>query len=60
MLSTLKTQTLNADALNTAPQTAPAALGRTLTCQWDLLAILGLLLMSGVYGVYAVTQMTGF
>ncbi len=39
---------------------AAARLPRFLVCKWDMLAVLGLMASSAVYGVYALTQMTGF
>ncbi len=33
---------------------------RTLAHKWDMLAEIGLMMSSAAYGVYAITQMTGF
>ncbi len=34
--------------------------GRTLAHRWDLIGVVSLMLSSGVYGVYALTCLTGF
>lgn len=44
----------------TLTKITPASFGRTLARQWDLLAIASLLVSSGAYSIYAITQMTGF
>jgi hypothetical protein len=59
------TLTLNADAstLRTAKSIKPITadqVGRTLVCKWDMLAVIGLMVSCGTYGVYAIAQMTGF
>ena len=43
-----------------ARNSAAARLPRILVCKWDMLAVFGLMASSAVYGVYALTQMTGF
>ncbi|MGI4788602.1 MAG: hypothetical protein ACRYFS_07105 [Janthinobacterium lividum] len=35
-------------------------LKRTLVRKWDMLAVIGLMVSSAAYGVFALTQMTGF
>lgn len=37
-----------------------AQAGRTLARKWDMLAVIGLMVSSAAYSVYAVSQMTGF
>ena len=54
MHSTLTLKTYAARTITVKP------IARTLACKWDLLAVLGLMASSAVYGVYALTQMTGF
>jgi hypothetical protein len=61
MNSTLTLKTYSADkATATAVKPTVAPLLRFLTCKWDRLAVLSLMASSAVYGVYALTQMTGF
>jgi hypothetical protein len=62
MNSTLTLKIYSADT-TTATAVKPTAVkpeSRFLTCKWDMLAVLGLMASSAVYGVYALTQMTGF
>ena len=56
----LKIRTLDTSALNTAPRTTPAQSRRTPAGQWDLLAVVGLMVCSAAYSICAITQMTGF
>ena len=53
------TLTLNVNTATTRTSSA-AEIVRCIACKWDLLAVLGLLASSTAYGVYAVSQMTGF
>jgi len=53
------TLTLNAHSTKTHTSNA-AGLARFLARKWDLLAVLSLMASSGIYGVYALGQMTGF
>lgn len=63
---TLNTNTITAPAANSAvikPFTKTIVVSRstrTLTQKWDMFAVIGLMVSSAVYGVYALTQMTGF
>ena len=54
------TKTHTPDARNTARRTTPAQFGRTLACWWDKVTVVGLLASCGAYGLYSITQMTGF
>ncbi len=52
--------TLN-NTLNSAARTTSVKPSvRTVAGKWDMLAVIGLIASSAVYGVYALTQMTGF
>jgi hypothetical protein len=61
MNSTLTLKIYSADTA-TARAVKPVGIQivRFLACKWDMLAVIGLMLSSAVYGVYALTQMTGF
>ncbi len=54
MNSTLTLKTYDTHTIIVKP------IARTLACKWDMLAVIGLMASSAVYGVYALTQMTGF
>ncbi len=53
------TLTLSVNAKPTRTSNA-AGLARFFARKWDLLAVIGLMVSSTVYGVYPLTQMTGF
>ncbi len=55
----LTIHTLDADVLNTAPRTTPAQSRRTSAGQWDLLAVIGLMVCSAAYSICAILQTTG-
>lgn len=59
ILAQTKTTALNLDAMNTAQRITPAQSRRTPAGQWDLFAIIGLMVCSAAYSVCAITQMTG-
>ncbi len=69
-MQTLTTQTLTSpatafpSAILARPQASgPSSLsrmGRTLAHRWDLIGVVSLMLSSGVYGIYALTCLTGF
>ena len=46
--------------LSAAPAASVKPSVRTLAGKWDMLAVIGLMASSAVYGVYALTLMTGF
>ncbi|MGI4788085.1 MAG: hypothetical protein ACRYFS_04465 [Janthinobacterium lividum] len=57
------TLTLKLDATvqsKTAKTLTAAQVIRTVARKWDMFAVIGLMASSAVYGVYALTQMTGF
>ncbi len=39
---------------------AAAQVWRTLILKWDLFAVIAFMVACGTYGIYAITQMTGF
>ena len=58
---TLKLNTVNTPVVPAVVKTTAAAfLRRTLIRKWDMIAVVGLMTSSAVYGVYALSQMTGF
>ena len=50
----LDTDALDTDALNTAPRAIPAQSRRTRAGQWDMFAVIGLMVCSAVYGICAI------
>jgi hypothetical protein len=47
--------------MNTSTLTLTAdQVGRTLVRKWDRLAVIGLMVSCGTYGVYAIAQRAGF
>lgn len=50
-------------AKNIPPQATPSQIAqfrRILVHRWDMIAVIVLMIACGVYGVYAITQLTGF
>ena len=60
ILTQTKTTALNLDAMNTAQRRTPARSRRTPAGQWDLFAVVGLMVCSAAYSICAILQTTGF
>ena len=61
-MNTTLTLKLNTTTAKNAFSKTPsfAQFSRTVARKWDMLAVAGLMVSSAAYGVYALTQMTGF
>ena len=63
MNSTLTLELVSTSAKTTKVTAAARrthSLARTLARKWDMLAVIALMVSSAAYGVFAITQITGF